>query len=109
MKMILTIIVTLALSSVASAQLIYSSVKVGVEAATPCPPDWTRTNETVVSPALFYIHVPVSLGGRIFLVTSSLVDALWSTDAAKAAAVVSGILEIQDQSAVTKSYCALVP
>ena len=41
-----TIFIVLALAAVASAQLIYSSVQVGVEAATPCPPDWTRTNET---------------------------------------------------------------
>ena len=110
MKTILAIIIlTQQLAAVASAQVIYSSVKVAVDTATPCPSAWTRTSETIVSPALFYIHVPASIGGRVFLVTSSLVDALWPSAASKAAAVASGVLAIQAETTTDRFFCSLVP
>ena len=104
-----TIFIVLALAAVASAQLIYSSVQVGVEAATPCPPDWTRTNETVITPAMFYIRAPLSIGGRSFLVSEALVDRLWDTSAKRAAAVAAGTLEVQAVTTTDRFYCSLLP
>ena len=59
-----------------------------------CELDANKRDGTV-APALFFIHAPLSIGGRSFLVTSSLVDALWPSAASKAAAVTSGLLVVQ--------------
>ena len=96
-------------ASVASAQLIYSSVRIAVEPGVSCPATWTASTSTVVTEEKFYIRVPVSLGGRIFLVSSDLVDALWPSAAQKAAAIVLGVLEHQAETSTTQSYCALLP
>ena len=109
MKIILAISIASMLAVVASAQLTYSSVRIPVESGTTCPANWTSQTESIVVEARFYIHVPASIGGRVFLVTPSLVAALWPSAASRAAAVTSGLLEVQAQSAVTKSFCALLP
>ena len=109
MKIILAIIIASMLAVVAEAQLIYSEVRVRVDTATPCPSAWTRTSATIVSPALFYIRVPLSIGGATFLVTEALVDRLWDTAAKRAAAVAAGTLEIQPSTSVVTSFCALLP
>lgn len=109
MKMISIIIVTLALTTSATAQLIFDSVRIPVASGTVCPVNWTSQSETIVVEAKFYIRAPVVLGARVFLVSENLVNRLWSTDAAQAAAVVSGILEIQAQSASVQNYCSLLP
>ena len=109
MKVILAIIAFVFGASGASAQVIYSSIRVRVEAATPCPANWTRTSATTVAPALFFIHAPLSIGGRVFLVTSDLVDALWPSAASKAGAITSGLLVVQGEVSTVQNYCALLP
>ena len=55
MRALLAIIVFVFGSALASAQVIYSSIRVRVEAATPCPANWTRTSATTVAPgSVFY-------------------------------------------------------
>ena len=49
------------------------------------------------------------LGGLNFLVSENLVNVLWPSDAQKAAAVVSGVLDIQAEFAATKNFCSLLP
>ena len=109
MKMILTIIVALAIAMVSEAQLTHDSVRIPVASGTTCPTGWTAQSEVIIVEAQFYIRAPAVLGGRSFLVSENLVNRLWSTDAMRAAAVASGILEVQAESAVTKSFCALLP
>ena len=109
MKIIGIIIVTLALAMAAQAQLIYSSIGIPVSSGTVCPTNWTSQTETIVVEARFYVHTPNALGGRTFLVAASFVNLIWPTDAAQAAAVISGVLEVQAQSAVTKNFCSLLP
>ena len=102
-------IIAVALASVAAGQLIYDSIRVRVEAATPCPSAWTRQTETVVSPAQFFVTAPVAIGGATFLVTEAFVDRLWDTAAKRAAAVAAGTLEIRPATSVPQSFCALLP
>ena len=109
MKMIIAIIIATMLAMVSEAQLTHDSIRVRVDAATPCPASWTRQTEAVVSPALFYIRAPLSIGGVTFLVTEALVDRLWDTAAKRASAVAAGTLEIQPATSVVKSFCALLP
>ena len=103
------IIAIIAVALFASSQLLYDSIRVRVEAATPCPSAWTRQTEPVVSPAQYYIRAPLSIGGRSFLVTEALVDDLWDTSAKRAAAVAAGTLEIRPATSVPQSFCALLP
>ena len=104
-----TVFIVLALAAVASAQLIYDAVRIPVPAGTTCPTSWTLQAETVTVEARFYILAPAILGGRVFPVSENLVDRLWPTDAAQAAAVVSGVLEVQAEFSSTKNYCSLLP
>ena len=110
MKTIIAIIIAVVLvAPVSSAQLTYDMVRVAVPAGMVCPADWTAETETIVTEERFYVRAPVVLGGRIFLVSSSYVNLVWSTDASRAAAVVSGVLDIQAESSSTKNFCSLLP
>ena len=103
-----TVFIVLALAAVASAQLIYDAVRIKVAPGVACPASWTAQSETVVTEAKFFVHVPAVLGGAIVLVSENYVDLIWPTDAAKAAAVVSGVLEVQAESSAVKNFCALL-
>ena len=109
MKMIAIIVAMLALTTSATAQLIFDAIRIPVASETVCPVNWTSQTETIVVEARFYIRAPVVLGGRVFLVSENLVDQLWPTDASRAAAVVSGVLEVQAESSATKNFCSLLP
>ena len=74
----------LALAPVASGQLVYDSVRVKVEPGTTCPSGWTSQSESVTTPTLYIVQVPVSIGGRAFLVSTAFVDLIWPTAANKA-------------------------
>ena len=106
---VIILALTFTLAASATAQLIYDSVRIPVASGTACPVDWTSQSETIVVEAKFYIRAPVVLGARVFLVSENLVDRLWTTDAAQAAAVLSGVLEVEAQSTSTKNYCSLLP
>ena len=110
MRTTIAIIIATMLAVIAEAQLIHDSVRVRVDATTPCPPAWTRQTATsVVSPAQYYIRAPLSIGGRSFLVTEALVNLLWDTSAKRAAAVAAGTLEIQAETTTDRFFCALLP
>ena len=109
MKTIIAIIAVVLVASVSSAQLIYSSVRVRVDTATPCPSAWTRQTETAISPARFFIRAPQSIGGRSFLVTQALVDLLWDTPAKRATAISTGTLTVEASTTADKIFCALLP
>ena len=107
MKVITSIVLTLVFASGASAQVIYSSVRIPVAGGTVCPADWTAETSTVVSPAMFHIRAPLALGGRSFLVTEALVDRIWNTAAKRATAVADGTLTVEASNSTEKHYCAL--
>ena len=109
MKAILTIILALALSSVAQAQLIYSALRIKVEPGVTCPATWTAQSETVVVAAEFRIRTPAILGGRVFFVTAAFVDLLWPSAQEKAAAIAQGTLLAKAESSSVQNYCALLP
>ena len=111
MKLILSIIAFVFVASVASAQsLTYDRIRIRVPTTTPCPADWTRETETaVVTPALMWIHAPLSIGGKRFLVTEGLVNRLWDTETKRTTAVAAGILTVQEETTTDKFYCALLP
>lgn len=109
MKAIAIIIVTLSLAAITSAQLTYDEIRIKVPAGTTCPSGWTLETSTVVVAEEYSIHVPAVLGGRSFLVSKNLVDALWPNAASKAAAIVQGILQFEPESSTTQNFCSLLP
>ena len=109
MKALAILIVTLALASVAAPQLTYDRIRIAVAPGVVCPTAWTAQTPTVVSEEEYYIHVPAILGGRSFLVSKNLADALWPSAAAKAAAVVQGIVEFEAEVSTTQNFCSLLP
>ena len=104
-----TVFIVLALAAVASAQLIYSAIRIPVASGTVCPADWTAETSTVVSPAMFHVRAPLSIGGRSFLVTEALVDRIWNTAAKRATAVAVGTLTVEASNTTVKHFCALLP
>ena len=106
---VLCTIMLLSLAPLASGQLVYSEVRVKVASGTTCPSGWTSQSESVTTPTLHIVQVPVSIGGRAFLVSTAFVNLIWPSAAAKAEATTSGVLVIQTGSVSTISYCALLP
>ena len=102
-------IMLLALATMVAGQVVYDSVRVGVEPGTTCPPAWTASTESITTEDRYIVQVPASIGGRAFRVTSSFVNAVWPSSTDKSAAVASGVLVTQAGSTVEVHYCALLP
>ena len=109
MKVILAIIAFVFVAAGASAQVIYSSIRIPVESGTTCPANWTSQSESVTTPTIYVLRVPASIGGRDFPVTPGFANLIWPTAADKAAAVAAGILAIQASTTTDRFYCALLP
>ena len=70
MKIIGILIVTLALATGATGQLIYDSIRIPVSSGTLCPTNWTLQTETIVVEARFYMRE--LLPSRLRIVCRSL-------------------------------------
>ena len=57
----------------------------------------------------YIVQVPVSIGGRAFLVSTAFVDLIWPTSDNKSEAVASGTLVIEAGSVSTVHFCSLLP
>ena len=102
-------VIVLCLGSVATAQLIYDSIRVKVAPGTTCPSGWTAQSETVTTAAESIVTVPASIGGGAFVVSAEFVASVWPSAALRAAAIASGVLVQTAAASATVHYCALLP
>ena len=107
--MIGSIILSLALASVASAQLTHDMVRVKVPVGTSCPVPWTASTVSVTSESTYHVNIPAAIGGGHLLVSVDAVDAIWNTPAKRTAAISSGVLQFTAGQTVQKRYCSLLP
>ena len=96
-------------AAVASAQLIHDRIRIKVPAGTNCPSPWTASTVSVTRESTYHVVIPAAIGGGELLVTNDAVNAIWTTSAARAAAIASGVLRFTAGQTVQTRYCSLLP